>query len=125
MNFRIMMLAGLLAGLCVIAACGGNSETGAAPTAPRPSDGNTIGRGPVPPAPPPLPPTSSTCDASKVQWTIGEKASDDLLERARVAAGAASARFVRPNQPITMEFLPSRLTLGLDKRDVVSLATCG
>jgi hypothetical protein len=60
-----------------------------------------------------------------VQWTIGEPASSELLEHARLAAGAASARFLRPNQAITMEYLGSRLNLGLDERDIVRSAVCG
>jgi Peptidase inhibitor I78 family len=80
-------------------------------------------RGPTPPPQPP--PASGTCDASKAQWAIGERAGDDVLERARTAAQAATARFIRPNQPITMEFSPGRLNLGLDKRDIVIGVTCG
>ena len=84
-----------------------------------------VDRGPVPPAPPPSPPVSGNCDAKQAQWAIGEPASDDLLERARKAASAGSARFLRPNQPITMEFLGSRLNLDLDAHDVVRSARCG
>jgi hypothetical protein len=60
-----------------------------------------------------------------VQWTVGQPASDDLLERARAAAGAKSARFLRPNQPVTLEYLGSRLNLGLDARDIVRSVACG
>jgi hypothetical protein len=70
-----------------------------------------------------VPPTSS-CDASKSQFAIGERAGSDLLERARVASQAASARFVRPDEPITLEFIASRLTLSLDARGVVVSAHC-
>lgn len=73
----------------------------------------------------PTPPVAATCDASKVQWAIGEQASDALLEHARVEAKAGSARFLRPDQPITMEYLGSRLNLGLNEQDIVSSVTCG
>jgi Peptidase inhibitor I78 family len=82
------------------------------------------GRAPVPPTRPLQPPTAS-CDATKAQFAIGQAASSDLLERARRAAGAGSARFLRPNQPITMEYLGSRLNLNLNERDVVNGASCG
>ena len=62
---------------------------------------------------------------TKAQWAVGQPASDELLERARVAADAGSARFLRPNQPVTMEYLGSRLNLGLDARDVVYSVVCG
>lgn len=59
------------------------------------------------------------------QWAIGEAKSDALLERARVAAGAGSARFLRPNEPVTLEYVGSRLNLGLDLRDLVRTVVCG
>jgi hypothetical protein len=71
------------------------------------------------------PPASRTCDATKVQFAVGSRESDELLERARVAAQASVARFLRPNQPITMEYLASRLNLNLDARGIVSSASCG
>lgn len=73
----------------------------------------------------PTPPVPASCDASKVQSVIGQGAGVDLLERARVAAGAGSARFIRPGEPITMEYLGSRLNLSLNERDVVIGASCG
>jgi peptidase inhibitor I78 family protein len=84
-----------------------------------PTSGNSTDRVPVDP------PASATCQAAKAQWAVGEGASDALLERARIAAQAASARFLRPNQPITMEYLGSRLNLGLDEREVVASVSCG
>jgi hypothetical protein len=77
------------------------------------------------PAPPPLPPASGTCDAARSQWAIGERASAELLERARLAAAAGSARFLRPNDRITLEYLASRLNLGLNEQDVVRSVSCG
>jgi hypothetical protein len=49
----------------------------------------------------------------------------ELLERARDAAQANVARFIRPNEPVTLEFSPARLNLGLDARDIVTSVTCG
>lgn len=71
------------------------------------------------------PPRTGLCVAQQAQWAIGQAASSVLLERARAAAQAESARFLRPNQPITLEWNPLRLNLGLDRRDVVISATCG
>jgi MoxR-like ATPase len=79
----------------------------------------------MPPSPPSPPPVSDSCDAAKAQFAIGQRASSDLLERARVAAQARSARFLRPNDRITLEFLGSRLNLILNDQDVVHSATCG
>ena len=113
-----MILAGWLT-----SACSSGNGTVTAPSEPigpvtPPSD-----RTPTPSPQPP--PATGTCDASKAQWAIGELATNDVLERARNAALAATARFIRPNQAITMEFSAGRLNLGLDKRDVVIGVTCG
>jgi hypothetical protein len=114
-----VFIASLLTG-----ACGGRGEPSSSPPLVAPSDPRAGERGPVPP-PQPTPPSSGTCDATLAQWAVAQPASSDLLERARIAAKASIARFIRPNEPITMEFSPARLNLGLDKHDVVASVTCG
>jgi hypothetical protein len=84
---------------------------------------NVRSTAPTVPSPPSSP--SSSCSAANAQFAIGNPASDDLLERARVAAQAASARFLRPNDRVTMEFLASRLNLNLSKQGIVYSAYCG
>jgi Peptidase inhibitor I78 family len=113
-----MVLAGWLAG-----ACSSHNGRVASPSEPIGSVTPPSDRSPT--APPQPPPASGTCDASKAQWAIGERATSEVLERARTAARAAIARFIRPNEAITMEYSPGRLNLGLDKRDVVMGVTCG
>jgi hypothetical protein len=127
MDLRTGVIAALLtSGL--MAACASRSD---APTMPTDVDRNdSVGssadttRGPLPPtAPPPAP--SGRCDATKAQFALGERASQELLDRARVAAGADAARFIRPNEPITFEFSPGRLNLNLNARDAVHSVNCG
>jgi len=127
MDLRSGVIAGLLiSGLTV--ACASRSD---APTAPTDDDRNrsvgssadTSTRGPLPPTAPP--PPSGSCDARKAEFALGERASQELLDRARVAAGAAAARFIRPNEPITLEFSPARLNLNLNTKDVVESVYCG
>ena len=103
MRLRAMLLIGVLSAGCVTTACTTASPTLTAPT----------------------PPGATTCDPTLARWAIGERASSGLLEAARVAAGAAVARFLRPNQVITMEYLGSRLNLNLDAQDIVRSVTCG
>ena len=76
---------------------GGASE--AHPSTPQPNP-PAADRG-TPPPPRPSPPAAEDYDATKAQWAVGEPESGELLERARVAAQAKSARFLRPNQIIT------------------------
>jgi Peptidase inhibitor I78 family len=120
-----VIVAGLLTSAC---SSSNNSLTSPSSAAPSDAIGSVVpppvNRGPVPPASP-SPPASASCDAAKAQWAKGQRASSDLLERARNAAEARVARFIRPNEPITMEFLPGRLNLGLDKQDVVNSVSCG
>jgi Peptidase inhibitor I78 family len=94
-------------------ACG---NRGTAATSPPTAPSDSIGSGQ---------PASGTCNAAKAQWAIGQRASSDLLERARNAAEAKVARFLRPNEAITLEFSPVRLNLGLDQKNVVTSVTCG
>ena len=122
--FRLMVPMLLSAGL-LTSACGGTSDTFTSPSAIAPSDPiGSSDRGPVPPSPP-MPPGTGTCVASQAQWAIGERESDALLERARSAAQASIARFIRPNEPITLEYLASRLNLGLNQQGIVASVSCG
>jgi hypothetical protein len=116
-----------VAGLSAIG-CAGSSGRSPGPTAPsveqnaNSSDGAT--RPPQPPRPEP-PPATSTCVAERAQWAVGQAGSAPLLERARVDATASIARFIRPNEAITMEYHVGRLNLYLDERGVVHGVVCG
>jgi hypothetical protein len=114
------LMAGLLVAGWLTAGCdSANNSTGSAEPTPGPST-------PPSDAPTqPVPPTSAECDGSRAQWAVGQKASDDLLERARIDAGAKTARYLRPNQAVTLEYAAWRLNLGLDEQDVVKTVSCG
>ena len=126
MHWRKVIMPSVLAASCFMSACRDTTPTAPSSLAEGGQSGNISSpparRRPNAPAPPV---TSGSCDHTKAQWAIGRPASDELLERARVSAGADSARFLRPNQPVTLEFLGGRLNLGLDARDVVRSAVCG
>jgi hypothetical protein len=113
---RKVVLASVLTVSCSTIACTG-------------SDGGVTSPGSVESSPvlPPgqSPPNPASCDATKAQFAIGGAANDELLEAARVAATASVARFLRPNEPVTMEFLAWRLNLNLNERGIVESATCG
>jgi hypothetical protein len=137
------VLTAVLVGACFGAACNDSGQiTAPTPTANPVAEAQQSGEtippsvpvppGPVPrdPAPGPVtppqdPPTASTCDPTKAQWAVGEPAGADLLERARVAAGARTARFLGANEVVTLEYLGSRLNLVLDAQSKVRSATCG
>lgn len=56
---------------------------------------------------------------------VGQPAGTDLLERARVAAGAKSARFLRLDDSVTLEYTASRLNLTLTAHNAVRSVVCG
>jgi hypothetical protein len=76
-------------------------------------------------APPTAAPDQTSCVAANAEWAIGSTASNQLLENARLAAKAAVARFVVRGQPITTEYLASRLNLETDDKRVVVAVRCG
>lgn len=125
MCMRQALFAGVMTAVWFTSACSPVTGRAATPTQSSPAQ-------PAPPAadrgqPPraPVPPLSGNCDAAKAQWAVGEGARPEILERARVTAEAGSARFLRPNQPITMEYSSSRLNLHLNAQDIVRSVTCG
>ena len=125
MHWSKLILPSVLAAVCFVSACHDGTPAAPTPLAVGGQSGN-ISSPPasIPPgAPAPVP--LGSCDATRAQWTMGEVASDELLQRARVSAGADSARFLRPNQVVTLEFVGGRLNLVLDARDVVRSAVCG
>jgi hypothetical protein len=126
MRVRTLLTTGVFMASAVMGACSGFLKDKPTPISPvSPTDLGSVNRGPTPPVPQPAPPASSTCDDSKARWAIGERGSDQLLERARAAAGAASARFIRPGQAVTTEYLGSRLNLRLDTHEIVQSVSCG
>ena len=77
------------------------------------------------PAPTVAPATATTCDDSQAQWAIGKKVSDADVAQARKDSGAESARTLKPDQAVTMEFNANRLNLDLDETGVVTAIRCG
>ena len=74
---------------------------------------------------PTAPPTAQACDADAANGAIGQAATAEVVERARVAAGAAVARTLAPGQVVTMEFRGDRLNLMVDDANVVTGVRCG
>lgn len=83
------------------------------------------------PAPAPQPqwqtpgPRGGACNAAPAQGFIGQSGTASVIEKARVASGAAMARVLRPNQPTTLEFNHERLNLVLDDKGRIAAVRCG
>ena len=67
----------------------------------------------------------SRCEAKAAQFTVGKVASPELLEQARTRAGAQNARFLSPNDMVTLEYRSDRLNLSTDANKVVTRVNCG
>lgn len=67
----------------------------------------------------------SRCDAQSAAFVIGKKASPELLEQARVKAGAQNARILLPHDVMTLEYRADRLNLNADDNGVVTRVNCG
>jgi hypothetical protein len=70
-------------------------------------------------------PETGSCNAGGAQSALGQRALASVAERARVAAGARSVRFIRHDEMVTKEFDTSRLNLQLDEQGLVSKVYCG
>ena len=133
MRTREIVIAAVVVAACLSGACDRPLNDGVtSPSAISTSRASTplagsIAAIPVSPAPPnpPGPTSPDRCDHTKARLVIGQPASAHVLERARDAAGARTARFLRPNDIITLEFLASRLNLVLDAKNVVRSMYCG
>jgi hypothetical protein len=77
------------------------------------------------PAPPEPATAAAACDDSQAQWAIGKKVTDAEVEQARKDSGAQTARTLKPNQPVTLEFNAERLNLDLDAAGLVTAIRCG
>ncbi|TVV72825.1 peptidase inhibitor I78 family protein [Sphingomonas solaris] len=56
---------------------------------------------------------------------VGKRVSTALVESARRASGAATARTLRPGAMVTMEYRVDRLNLTVDAADTVTAIRCG
>ena len=67
----------------------------------------------------------SRCEAKAAEFTLGKAASAELLEQARTRAGAQNARFLSPNDMVTLEYRSDRLNLHTDAGRIVTRVNCG
>src|SRR5690606_10540129 len=73
----------------------------------------------------PAAPGMDACDADAVQSLVGQQATDEVMEQARVDAGAESVRSLSPGQAVTMEFRAGRLNIDVDDEGTITGLRCG
>ncbi|WP_138738242.1 I78 family peptidase inhibitor [Pseudomonas sp. FSL W7-0098] len=67
----------------------------------------------------------SRCDAKSAAFAVGQKASAQLLEQARIKAGAQNARILMPHDVMTLEYRSDRLNLNADDASIITRVNCG
>ncbi|WP_019833341.1 I78 family peptidase inhibitor [Sphingomonas sp. PR090111-T3T-6A] len=65
------------------------------------------------------------CRNEPAQRYLGHGSGTGAIEGARRASGAKTVRVVRPGEAVTMDFRPDRLTVTVDKHQVISRLNCG
>ncbi len=73
----------------------------------------------------PTPPPPARCDASQVQGLVGQTYSDAMQSQAKDDADASEVRVIKPNQPVTLEFIGERLNIEIDDKGVITGVRCG
>ncbi|MEO5565945.1 MAG: I78 family peptidase inhibitor [Luteimonas sp.] len=77
------------------------------------------------PATQPPPSAYSQCVAEPATWALGKAATNDVVERIRVDTHSQTARVLRPDQAVTLEFLGERVNVRVNKRNAITGVSCG
>ena len=78
---------------------------------------------PMPPSAPP--PMDYQCVAEAASWAIGNRVTDQVVERIRVDTHSESARVIRPGEAVTLDFRHDRVNVKLNERDAIVGISCG
>ena len=116
---RLHMLA--FAATLALAACATQQDDAAA----TPAADAPVASAPAPASTATAPPTMESCNADAAKDAVGKQATDEVVEQARIAAGANVARALRPDMMITMEYRGDRLNLRTDTDGKVVGVSCG
>lgn len=66
----------------------------------------------------------ATCDTSKLDWAIGQPATEDNARRLLRESGMGLWRIVAPSSTERKDFRPDRLTIYTDKDNVIQSFQC-
>ncbi|QSX79121.1 I78 family peptidase inhibitor [Agrilutibacter solisilvae] len=101
--------------VCLAACATAGSEAGTPPPA----------ADPAPPTQPSPTPPQASCNADAARIVVGQVATPDVVEKARLAAGAQLVRTLKPGQVVTMEYHSSRLNIDVNEGNTVTNVRCG
>ena len=66
-----------------------------------------------------------SCDAEAAQRFVGQKADETTVKAAVAASGAKSARVIKPDTMVTMDFRGDRVNIRVDDAGKIIAVTCG
>jgi PBP1b-binding outer membrane lipoprotein LpoB len=116
MHFKSISLSLALAGL-LLAGCSSTDKPAApAATTPVAAEGSASAAAPS---------FSGSCDSAAVASLVGKTVNVALVEQAKRQSGAETARVLRPNDAMTMDYNSRRLNIDVNETDVVKQFTCG
>ncbi len=72
-----------------------------------------------------LPPLRDPCTADAAKGLVGREATAEVVEQARLAAHADTARVLKPDTIVTMEYRSSRLNIDVDDDNIIVDVRCG
>ena len=79
----------------------------------------------APDAPAPARASSGECNAAGTESFIGQRRSPETGDAILVATGSSQIRWVTPGMMVTMEFLPSRVTVHVGEDLRITRIVCG
>ena len=122
---RTFPIAFLIGTTGAIAGCT-SAQQGPTPLSPPPVAAAPVG-GPAPVNAPSLAlgQGAGACDAGAARFLVGQIANVEANDQAKAATGAETVRVIYPGQPLTQEFVPTRLDLVTDQRNRITQVRCG
>lgn len=66
-----------------------------------------------------------SCNAGAASFLVGQLANVQATEQAEQATGAEDVRILYPGQPVTQEFIPTRVTLDTNNQNEITSVRCG
>ena len=122
---RSFLLVACASTALLLAACATPASESGTADAPPPATAEPADTTPPTPEAPTPETAAMTCDATKVQWTVGQLADEALVAKAKAESGSERLRVIKPNMAVTMDYREDRLNLDVDANNKVTSARCG
>jgi len=65
------------------------------------------------------------CEASPVQYAVGQKTSATIAQQLMAKSGASTLRWIPPRTAVTMDFSPARLNISYNDNMIIDRVSCG